>query len=393
MAEDSSPRVLFVDQSGAVGGAELSLFDLVRSRASEGDTVAVLSKGLFVDRLRSASIDTRVLPLAVDVQKASGVLRQLASVPRVLSVAKQLAAFARDHDLLYANTQKAAVVGAIAAWLAGKPMFWHLRDMLDADHFSGANRRIVIAATNRVTRLVVANSHATAEAYRRAGGRVPVKVVYNGVDAKPFANEGNEEAGRLRAELGISKETPLVGAFGRLTPWKGQHVLLDALEANELATVHAAIVGEALFTDEDREYASELRARSSRGSLEGRVHWLGHRDDVATLMRACTMVVHSATQPEPFGRVIVEAMLAGRPVIAANAGGAKEIVADGRTGLLTSPGDAEALATAIGRLVDSPAFAEDLATAGRVDASARFRLEDRVAELNTLIAEAVMPQA
>lgn len=392
MADPALPRVLFVDQSGAVGGAELSLLDLVRSRGSAGDTVALLSDGLFADRLHSVGIATRLLPLSVNVQKASGLWQQLSAGPRVFAVARRLAAIARDHDLLYANTQKAAVVGAVAAWLSGKPMVWHLRDMLDADHFSRANRRVVVTATNRVATRIIANSQATADAYLRAGGRAELSVVHNGVDASAFAAPSSHDTFALRTELGIPAEAPLVGAFGRLTPWKGQHVLLDALQCDSLAGVHAAIVGEALFTDEDRTYANELRERSLTGKLAGRVHWLGHRDDVPALMRACTVIVHSATQPEPFGRVIVEAMLAGRPLVAADAGGAQEIVTDGETGLLTPPGDAGALAASISHMVNEPAISKAMAAKAYADAKARFNLEDRVAELNALIANASRSQ-
>lgn len=385
-------RVLFVDQSGAMGGAELSLLDIVKRRLSNGhdvDTVALLSYGPFAERLIEARVRCEVMALGVDVQKTSGLAKQLLSGPRVLSVAFRLAKLARSHDLLYANTQKAAVVGAVAAKLSGRPLIWHLRDMLDASHFSRANRRVVVTLTNLAASRVIANSQATADAYRQAGGRVETVVVHNGVDPSPFDSIPVTDAASVRAELGIPPEAKLAGVFGRLTPWKGQHVFLEALESDRLQEVHAAIVGEALFTDEDRHYADQLKERCRTGALAGRVHWLGQRSDIPQLMRACDVIVHSSTEPEPFGRVIVEGMFASRPVIAAQAGGAVEIVQNGENGLLTAPGDASALAEALARLIDDPDFARRIAASGRATAETRFGLEDRVTELNQIIAETV----
>lgn len=393
MAEQSDPaRVLFIDQSGELGGAELSLLDIVRTRRSElasNDSVALLSGGPFADRLRRAGVGVSMLPLSTGVKKASGLFRQLAAFPSVLVTAWRLASMARTHDLIYANTQKAAVVAALAARLAKRPFVWHLRDMLDAEHFSAANRKVVIGLTNRAASLVLANSQATADAYRRAGGRVEVRVVYNGIDPTPFSKERLGQQLNLRQELGIPDEATLVGAFGRLTPWKGQHVLLQAMSSPSLGYVHAIVVGEALFTDEDRVYAEELHAASQAEPLAGRVHWLGHRDDVPDLMRACDVIVHSAVDPEPFGRVLVEGLLAGIPVIGAAAGGALEILRDGETGLLTTPGDANELADAITALIEYPEEAQRLAEAGRADALERFGLMACVEVVNEAISQVV----
>lgn len=389
MTEPSPPRVLFVDQSGEIGGAELSLLDLVSARRSEGDSVVLLGHGPFEGRLADAAITVEVLPLSIKVEKAAGRLRQLAAGPRVLVAAWRLAKLARKHDVIYANTQKAAVLGAIAARLARRPLIWHVRDMLDAGHFSQANRRVVIGMTNRSATRIIANSQATAQAYRDAGGSVETSVVYNGIDPAPFEAVTDNDGQALRSELGVPGHATLVGAFGRLTPWKGQHVLLQALRDPALEATHALIVGEALFTDEDRDYAARLRDEAAAPPLGGRVHWLGHRDDVPGLMRACDVIVHTSTQPEPFGRVLVEGALAGRPTVGTNAGGAAEIIRDGDNGLLTTPGDVGELVAAIDGLLTMPDEAAQLALRGRADALQRFGLATYVARVNELIAAAV----
>jgi len=362
-------------------------------------------------------VPVEVLPLdprAAGYEKAGGVRTQLAAAPAVLRQARRLAAMAREFDVIYTNTQKAFVIGAVAGAFARRPVVWHLRDMLTAGHFSNANRRVAVTLANRFARLVICNSQATADAFLAAGGRPgeKVRVVYNGIDPEPFDAVSDEDAAGVRHALEIPAEAFVVGVFGRLTPWKGQDVLLDAAArliapgspgspatpANPATPgtpgtpgappLHVLVVGEALFTPEDQAYAKQLRSRAAAGPLAGRVHLLGFRDDIAAVMKACDAVVHCSTQPEPFGRVIVEGMLAGRAVVAANAGGAAEIVRDGETGLLTPPGDAAALAEALHTLRTDAGRAARLAAAGRADAVERFSVDAMGAAIEELLTTA-----
>jgi glycosyltransferase involved in cell wall biosynthesis len=390
-ADMAAPRVLFVDQSGQLGGAELSLLDVVHQRIKAGasdDTVVLFADGPFADRLRDAGARVEVLEQDIKVRKEAGLARQLAAAPNALRLVWSLKKLAAKHDVVYANTQRAAVIGGAAAKFARKPFLWHLRDMLDAGHFSRANRRIAVLTSNACATTIVANSRATADAYRRAGGKCPVVVIHNGIDAAPFDAVTGDEAQAVRQSLAMPAGTPLVGVFGRITEWKGHRILLEAIQRQELSHVHVAVVGDALFTDADRRLAEELRAIAAIDGLAGRVHWLGHRNDVPTVMKACDLIVHCSTQPEPFGRVIVEAMLAGKPVIASASGGAVEIIEKQIDGVLTTPGDASALASAMNTLLTDAELASNLATAGAATARSRFTLDAYVDSVEKVIVNA-----
>jgi glycosyltransferase involved in cell wall biosynthesis len=194
--------------------------------------------------------------------------------------------------------------------------------------------------------------------------------VYNGIDPSPFEAVTAAEVTGLRRDLGL-EGVPVVGAFGRVTPWKGQHVLLEALP--HLSDVHALLVGEAL--PEDQAYAKNLRQQSKDLGVEDRVHFAGFRRDIPQLMRLSDLVVHTSVAPEPFGRVIVEGMLAGSTVVATRGGGVLEIVDDGINGVLVPPGDAKALAEVLGGLLVDPDKAQALARAGHATALQRFSLQ------------------
>lgn len=369
MTSAPARRILFIDHAGVLGGAEFSLLDIATAHAT-GSEVLLLADGPFRRALESRGLRVSVDPLGAfaSVRKASR-LPSVAAAADVLRVARLVAVRAREFDLIYANSQKAFVVGALASWMSGRPLIWHLRDILAPPHFSGPAARAVVWLANRVAARVIANSAATSAAFSAAGGRASlVRVVHNGIDRAPFDAVSDAVAVACRASLGIAASAPLVVHAGRFHAWKGQQVLLRALALEPRA--QALFVGAPLFGEE--AFADELKAEAHRLGVATRVQFLGFRDDVPQLMRAATVVVHSSTYPEPFGRVIVEGMLAGRPVIAARAGGVTEIVNDGETGWLVPPNDPGALARAIAAVIDDPAGAASVAARGAAHARANF---------------------
>jgi glycosyltransferase involved in cell wall biosynthesis len=365
----STPRLLFVSHSAALGGAELYLLDVVRERPHA--EVVLFEDGPLRARLEAAAVPVTVLPAApalLDVRKQAGLWSLLQTLPALIGLVLRLARRARTADLLYLNSQKAMIVGALAGWGAGTPVVWNLHDLLTADHFSAGTRRAAVFVANRLVDRVVVNSEATRAAFRESGGTVPTSLVYNGIHEPPAPANGDADRAALRRALGLP-DAPLVGVFSRLSAWKGQHVLIDALVT--LPDVHALLVGDALFGD-DRRYAAGLRRQCEALGLRDRVHFLGFRDDVPALMRLVDVVLHTSTAPEPFGRVVVEGMLARRPVVATRQGGVLEIVEDGVTGRLVPPGDAPALAHTLRTLLASPDAAARLAANGYTRARSAF---------------------
>jgi glycosyltransferase involved in cell wall biosynthesis len=309
----------------------------------------------------------------------------LGAAARVIALALPVARRARQHDFIHANSQKAFVVACLAGMLARRPVIWDLNDLLTPAHFSRSNIRLDVALANRFAARVIANSRASADALVAQGGRrEKVRIVYNGIRPDPFDAVTAAEIEIVRRELGVN-DAPLIGVFGRLAHWKGQHIALEALCG--LPGVHLLFVGDALFGEQ--EYAAGLRARTAALGLTNRVHFLGFRSDVPRLMRAVQVVIHTSTAPEPFGRVIVEGMLARRPVVASRAGGVEEIIEHGVTGLLVTPSDPEALLAAIEGLLAAPDRAAQIAHAGRADAETRFTVNAMVKGMTESMEEVV----
>jgi glycosyltransferase involved in cell wall biosynthesis len=376
-----------------MGGAEYGLLDIVRHFGPLRCHVVLFADGPLRKLLAASGIGTTLLPDSkrgmMGVTREAGPLRALRAIPSVLAMALRLARVARGYDVLYVNSQKAAVVGMLVGRLIGRPVVWHVHDILSRAHFAALQRHVVVWLANRAARSVIAISEATRQSFLDCGGDPKrVVVVPNGIDATRFAGIDGLDVAAKRASVGLPPRRPegppVIGLFGRITPWKGQHVLISALA--ELPGVHALIVGDALFGEE--AYKDSLLALAERLGVADRIHWLGYRPDVPQLMRVADIVVHTSTAPEPFGRVIVEGMLAGRPVLATDHGASRELLGD-ESGWLVPPGDPPALARAIRDVLRAPP--EEIAAkvgAGRERAMRLFTLPAMMQRIDTVMAPA-----
>lgn len=368
-------RILFLDHVGALGGAELALLDVARAYR-ESCTFMLFSDGPFRNRLSDVGVRVEVLEGGTQLHSVRRETRWpgLRAASQVASLAFKVARRARVHDAIHANSQKAFVVACLAGVIARRPVIWDLNDLLLPEHFSRTNIMLDVMLANFMAVRVIANSKASADALVAQGGdQAKVRVVYNGLDPAPFDAVTQLEIDTARHQLGLDG-VPVVGVFGRLAEWKGQHIAIEAMA--DLPGVHLILVGDALFGEQ--AYAHRLRNLAASLGLQDRVHFLGFRTDIPRLMRMVDVVLHTSTSPEPFGRVIVEGMLARQPVIATRAGGVSEILTHGDTGIMVPPGDPIALTKAIRQVLDEPHTAERLAASGRDHAEKEFTVDAMV---------------
>jgi glycosyltransferase involved in cell wall biosynthesis len=386
-AEASSVvSILFVDQSGQLGGAEFSLLPLAVTWAARRE-VLLLSDGPFRARLESLGVPVRLAceTRVSEIRKETVRVSWLMALPGVIRQIRSIAKHAESFDILFLNTQKALVLGALGKPLHRKRIIWHLHDIMSGEHFGPLQRFIVKWLTRYAVDHVVANSHASAASLVALTGCKPesVPVVHNGVDLDEFSRIEDTDTGALRRRLGLPEHVYLAGLFGRLAPWKGQHIALEALA--RLPDLHLVLVGSALFGE--GAYVESLRQQAARLGVEDRLTFAGFRDDMPAWMKAVDVILHTSTEPEPFGRVIIEGMAAGRPVIAASAGGVTEIVRHRKNGWLVAPGNVEALSEAIETLRTTPEFARQLAVQALIDVKQRFSIDVYLDHMKQTIAD------
>jgi glycosyltransferase involved in cell wall biosynthesis len=373
-------KILFLDQSGKPGGAELCLIDIAKPYRNSC-LVGLFVDGSFRQLLEQQQIPVEVLATeAIKVRKESSLTQSLSSVTALLPLIAKVVQKARQYDLVYANTQKALVVGALASFLSRRPLVYHLHDILSTDHFSPTNLKVAVTLANRFASLVIANSKASQAAFLEAGGRSDIiDVVYNGFEPEVYQSD-HSKISQLKTQLELEGQF-IVGHFSRLSPWKGQHILIKALTYCP-KEVTAILVGDALFGEQD--YVQQLQKQVAELGLEARVKFLGFRSDIPQLMAICDLVAHTSTAPEPFGRVIVEAMLCGRPIVAAQSGGAIELIEPGINGFLVPPGMPHQLAEVINTCHTQPEYTIAIAQSAYEMASRRFHqtnIDRQIADL------------
>ncbi|ACC70263.1 glycosyltransferase family 4 protein [Paraburkholderia phymatum] len=381
----SALRVLAIDQSGVLGGAELSLLEIVKALKARVQ-VLLFDDGPFHAALRREGVAVDVLdPGATrDIRKQGGTPPLAKAVKGVASLVRATVARARQSDVIYANTQRAMVIGALAGRLARRPVVWHLRDIVSPEHFGSKQLAIIKWCAKLGLAHVIANSAASARAFADLTqfGDKRIDVVFNGISSAPFNALRDVPQSVLRTRLDLPQDAFLVGSFSRLAQWKGQHVLLEAMVLNP--HMHAVLVGAPLFGED--AYEAMLHAFVAAHGLEARVHFLGFQDDVAACMCAVDVVAHTSITPEPFGRVIVEGMLAQRPVVASRAGGVTEIIDDGVNGVMCTPGDAHALADTLAELRSDQALRDRLVARGYQTAVRKFGTQAYVEGVERILA-------
>jgi glycosyltransferase involved in cell wall biosynthesis len=380
-------RILFVDHTAALGGGEIALLSLVRrlDRRRYHPLVVLFSDGPLAAALRSASIETHILPINAAVLQTRkdgiglGTLLRLGVVLRSLRHVWRLRDFIRRHDidLVHTNSLKSDVIGGLAARAARVPVIWHVRDRITEDYLP----RIVVRAFRLLCRAVptfiVGNSDATLQTLHLRG-RKATATVYSGIDA--IAEDD-------RAAPPRATEAPVIGLVGRITPWKGQDIFLRAA-AEVLKTFPAArfqVIGAALFAEQD--YEREVHALPDELGIAHAVEFAGFREDARQLIAQFDLLVHASTSGEPFGQVIVQGMAAGKPIVATDGGGVPEIVVDGETGMLVAMGDSRAMAAAICRLLADPKRAAQMGRLGLQRVREHFTIERSVARLQQVYDE------
>jgi glycosyltransferase involved in cell wall biosynthesis len=314
-----------------LGGQERSLLEVLQGLAAQGVEIDLA-------HIRTGNLESDYRTFAKSLIQLPGPF--YFSCSTALSSLRTLAKLVLRHwrhpwGILYVNQYLDIFLPVLLGKLIGRPVVAHLRLPPPNGTFSRQHKW----GLNHCTQLI-AISHATAHAYRQSGITAPIKVIHNGTNLTHFA----PPPGPVSASAHIR-----VLYLGRVLPDKGVDVLVAACElASKSQPVQLTVVGDPFPTDEGRAYHLSLKNRTEHGLLKG--SFLPHVDDVRPFLASADVLVLPSRWPEPFGRVLIEAMASGIPVIASNVGGIPEILNPDFDDHLVPPDDPEALARAILRI-------------------------------------------
>ena len=371
-------KVLYVNHTGMLGGAEHSLLTLMEGLPDDLAPIVLSPAGPLHERVRTLGIRTEILPGTTASFRLHPVRtpRALVAMARSAVTVAQIA-HRRGVDIIHANSVRAGLIAAPGRVTGNPPTVVHVRDVVPPGITGTAVKRAVALGSHRT---LCISEHVA----RSFGWGSRVQVIPNGVDLQRFDPAAGDRAAR-RAAIGLRPGEPALGVIAQLTPWKGQD---DAIEALALVRrrhpqAKLILIGEAKFLGRDTRFdnkafeAGLVRRARQLGILDA-VMFLGERADIPELMHALDVVLVPSWE-EPFGRSVIEGMAMQRAVVATDVGGPREIIDNGATGLLASPRDPAGWATQIKRLLDDDELRARIGCAaraslhGRLDAGTHIR--------------------
>lgn len=398
-------KVVYLNPSGQMGGAERMLLDVLASLRKEEPEwslhLIASDEGPLVRQAEALGVSTTVVPFpptlarlgdagagvsaGKQVSRLALCFRLLWAAPATLSYVKRLRRVVRelDADVLHTNGFKMHLLGV---WAAPErvPVIWHIHDYVSL-------RPLMARLLRRYSRrcaIAIANSESVAADLKKVcGARLRIETVYNGIDVEQFSPEGPKlDLDALAGFAPAPPDTVRIGILATLARWKGHQTFLHALAlVPSTLPFRAYVMSGALYQTNGSQYSlEELKHLAARLGLANRVGFTGFLAEPARAMRALDIVVHASTQPEPFGLVIAEGMACGRAVIVSEAGGAAELFETEINALGHPPGDAARLAERITLLATDKSLRARLGAAGRATAERRFNRTRLATELRPI---------
>ena len=401
--KDNRTRVLFCEGNidGTIGGSYFSLLFLVAGldRSRFDPVVVFRSSNSLISRYNQNGIRTLVVrkpkPTVLVKQESSGnllsaILRPvLRSTQRVINFVRFLPLDAircrqllrRERiDIVHLNNSVIRnhewMLGAL---LAGIPCITHERGI--NAHYSWLSRFLATRIDG-----VISISQAVKDSLDVGGVTAKTSaIIYNGINPGEMKVVTPNEA--IRERHGIPLDAPLIGVIGNIKQWKGQETAVRALPAvlEQHPNTYCLFIGD--VADDDQPYFQGLNELTESHKISDRVVFTGYTSDVPDYMNALDVVLHTSVDPEPFGRVLIEAMSLRKPLIGAAAGAVPEIIDNGKTGLTFQPGDADDLARCINEILGSPESAEQMGAAGYKRLECLFHIDTNIAKTQSYYSE------
>ncbi|MFC2171768.1 glycosyltransferase [Acidobacteriota bacterium] len=382
MKVDQMIRVLFISPVPELaGGAEHSLVDILTGLSSHGiEPVALCpGEGSLATALRNNSIPVIVRTWPKNLLKMSRKRPVLALGRFVISfgglfrLVFQMRQVIREggYSLVSTNGIKAHLISLPATFRLA-PVLWHFRDYPP----SVLGRLFFSLAGSFIPRRIIAPSYTIGRIFGTGPAKKKQVTVYNGIRAERFQNVPDHLMEKARAELDIAGSRPVIGVIGALVRIKGFHIVMQAMPQvlERFPDSRLLIVGGKLYDTDVSGERQRLEQTARSLGIEKAVRFAGTRDDVPVMLHIMDVFVHSSLIPEPFGRVIVEAMAAGTPVIGSVPGAVDEIIRNRETGTLVPSGDSDALARALIEVLSDRERTEDMTNQARKDVLSRFDL-------------------
>ena len=384
-------KLIFIHSGTDLYGASRSLLRLSSRLGKDGHSVKVVlpGDGLLKKELNLSGIDTTILPNLVTITRGS--YNQgagfISLILKTVASSFQLLRLIRKHNPDLVHSMTAVLPGSgLAALLAGKPHFWHIRESFDE---FPALWRIYQAYIFLLSKKILCVSTPIANQFSPRY-RNKISVLHNGFPRREFEPVSQVRINNTRLKWGLDEKSIAIGVVGRIKmKRKGQEIFVQAaaIVKNKFPEARFLCIGSP-FPGND-EHLDQLLSLVKKLNLEKEFIYTGEAEDIKAAMAALDILVLSSVQAEPFGGVVIEAMAFKKPVVATAIGGSLEQVDDGQTGYLVQPGDPQEMAAALIKLLSDAELREKMGSNGYKRYLEYFEFEPFYKKISDLYLEAI----
>ena len=371
--------ILIIHQSAELYGSDKTLLLLLKyiDKTKFYPVVVLPNEGILKDELEKENIEVVIAPVLKLSRKMftpKNIFKFIKDIKIGISILDKLNK--KHHfDIVYSNTL-AVSLGMVYAKKRKIKHLWHVHEII-------IRPKIIAAIYPKLlmifSDLVVCNSIATQKNLTQRIPKLESKsiVIYNGIEIPKGSNPD-------KINLGFPVDNIVISLVGRISSWKGQQLLVSAfvILAKKHLNIKLVFLGSAPLNQEHFEIS--LKNKIAENKLHEHVVIFPFQKEIAKFWNSIDIAVVPSTEPEPFGLVAAEAMLAKKPVIASNHGGLAEIVIDDVTGFLVAPNDAIALAEAISKLIDNPELRTQFGKKGHERVINEFSIERHVDQFEAI---------
>lgn len=375
-------NILVLDHMSKPSGGEIYLLSVLKEINKDKFNIKVVlgQNGFLHEKLLEEKIDVEVIKLPkelVERRKENYKSSVFGDLKHFYRYARVICRYIKENkvDIVYTNSIKADIYGSIAAKMSGVPCVWFMHDRLSAEYFSKGLSRLIVLFSRLFAKKVICNSESTKDSFVKAGGQAnKAVVVLNGIDIDKYTIHHNTSH---------SKRVVMVG---RIAPWKGQKIFIEAAKKILIKrdNVNFYIAGNVLFGED--AYKDEIEAMiEDRHKISTSIYLCGFVEDIPAFLEEADILVHASIIPEPFGLSVAEGMASGLAVIAADAGGIREMIKNNIDGLLYTSGNSRQLADKINSVLDNKELTETLGENARKTIEENFNIKDKVKEIEEVL--------
>ena len=352
-------NILYMESRGDLsGGGQISLWNLIRRLDKNKFEPVVIcpSRGNLVENLINLEIKVEIIPLPT--LRIPNPFLFFSTINKLYKIVKKY-----KINLIHSNASRPTIYAGIISKLLKIPLIWQVR-IIESE---GLYDKFLVSFCKKI----ITVSKAVEKRFAWLKRKNKIIVIYNGVDTQEFNPQISPES--IREEFKLDIDIPVVGTIGNLISGKGQEYFVRAasLVSKNIPNVRFFIVGDG----EDRKQLEEL---VNVLELKEKVIFTGKRSDISQLIAATDIIIQPSIYPESFGRVIIEGMAMGKPVIATNQGGVLEIIEDGISGTLIPPKNSPLMAKAIIDLINNREKARRIGLTARRKVEEKFSIEENV---------------